>query len=97
MDGIGLGSAIATLIYLILTAIGIAGLILFLIKKTFLGALIWISLACNIFSILFLMGKYAHYYKNTYFLINRIWPAINLLLIIFLIINSIKNKNAKAK
>lgn len=95
LDDIGLGEAIANLIYLILIAIGMGGVWLFLKKKSIFGVLFWLSFILNILAYLYFMGSYGFYSKIIYLLINKYWPWINLALLILLILNFLKGKYAK--
>jgi hypothetical protein len=89
IDSIGLGAAIANLIYLIILAIATVGGVFFLvIRKKFLS-LIWLSILLNLLSFLYFMGI-----RNiSIFSINYIiWPILNIILIVYYI-----NSNKKAK
>lgn len=97
LDDIGLGSAIANTIYVFLIAMAIIGLIFFFRKKTYLLATAWFLTTLNVFFYLFFMGTYTSYPDFVYMLITKIWPLINIVLVIVLIFNMIKNKNAKTK
>jgi hypothetical protein len=97
MDDIGLGSTIANLIYLIILCLGVGGAWFFIKRKNIVGLIFWISFVLNLFSYLYFMGNYRFYSKGLYPIINNYWPWINLVLLIFLIIKFIKNKNAKTK
>lgn len=77
--------------------ISLAGIIIFIIKKTILGAFFWLSLMANLFCYLFFMGYYHNYPYALFAVINLIWPVINLGLLLWLIISFFRDKNAKAK
>jgi len=94
LDDIGLGKAIANTIYLIIGAVGILVAWILLKKKFILGVAFWISSILNFLAYLFFMGNYRLYPNFFYPIINKYWPWINLALLIFLIINYVKNKNA---
>jgi len=96
-DAIGLGGALANMIYLILGLLFVGGAIFFLIKKNLAIFLVWASVILNVFLMLFLMGNYRYYPVGMYIVVDRIWPIINGVLIVLLIINFIKNKNVKTK
>lgn len=97
MDDIGLGNAIANLIYLIIIAFGISGLVVLLKKKFFRGAFFWSSSILNLFFYFYLMGNYRFYPKMLYPIVNKYWPILNFLWLIFLIRNYLSIKNAKTK
>ncbi|OGI29206.1 MAG: hypothetical protein A2288_00335 [Candidatus Moranbacteria bacterium RIFOXYA12_FULL_44_15] len=97
LDSIGLGNAIANVVYLILLALGVGGAWILFKKKIIWGMFFWASTALNFFAFLYFMGNYRLYPKITYILINKYWPWLNLLLLILLIINFLKNKYAKTK
>ena len=97
LDDIGLGSAIANLIYLIIILVGILGLWFFLRKKMISGAIFWTSAVLNFFAYLYFMGNYVFYNKIVYVVVNKYWPWINIILLILLIIRYVKRRNAKAK
>lgn len=97
MDSIGLGNAMVNTFYLILWSICFLGVAIMIKKKIFLAIFVWVSLVSNIFSHYFFMGNYRYYTYVSYDFINKIWPIINLLLILVLIISHIRNKRAKNK
>jgi hypothetical protein len=94
MDSIGLGSAIANLIYAVLILASFVSGIYFIFRKKILLAIFIFSLISNFTSTLYFMGDY-YKYKYLYLFDHKIWPWINLALLILLIINFIKNKNVK--
>jgi hypothetical protein len=91
MDSIGLGNAMANLIYGIIFFAILSGII-FLRKKTKLGLALWVSFFLNVFSVLYFMGKY-HDFKYFYFIDHIVWPLINLIGLILLI--NFTKKNVK--
>lgn len=97
MDDIGLGNAIANLIYGVLAMIGIVGLGLLLRKRFFSGAVLWTSFVINLLLYLYLMGNYRFYPSILYPVINEYWPILNFLWAIYLIRNHLLIKNAKTK
>lgn len=97
MIDVGIGHAIASLIYLVLLLLFITGFVILLKKKNFIGAIVWMSVLFNIFFILFLMGNYRLYPYISYNLINIIWPSINGFLIVIMLVKYLRNKNAKTK
>lgn len=97
LDDIGLGNAIANIIYIMVFAAGIVGVWFFVNRKNKTGVIFWTSFTLNFFSYLYLMGNYIFYPKYLYPVVNKYWPLLNATLFILLIINFIKNKNAKTK
>lgn len=97
LDDIGLGSAVANIIYLIIIAVGFAGAWFFIKKKNIVGIIFWISLVLNFLFFLYFMGSYMFYPGYFNLIINNYWPWLNLGLLVILIISYIKNKNAKTK
>jgi hypothetical protein len=95
LDGIGLGSAIANVIYVIILVFGILGIYFFIKMKLKIGLFFWISCILNLSFYLLLMGNYSFYPKLVYSFVNNYWPYINLALFILLIISIIKNKYVK--
>ena len=97
LDDIGLGSAIANAIYAFLVAVAIIGFIVFFRKKIYVAAVVWLSIILNILSYLFFMGIYINYPSFMYLIVNKIWPLLNIALVIILIFNLIKNKKCQDK
>lgn len=97
MDDIGIGRSMANLTYVIIVFAGVIGLIVLIRKKIIVGSIFWTSLFLNLFFYLFLMGKYFLYPEFCYPIINKYWPIINILLLVFLIFYYFKNKNVKSK
>jgi len=80
IDSIGLGEAIANLIYWAILIIAVIGGAIFLAARKKLLSLIWFSVFINLLSFSYFLGA-----RNLLaFLINYIiWPIINILLIIW--------------
>lgn len=95
LDGIGLGSVIADLIYVVIIVFGFLELLLFLNRKNVFGAFFSISVTANLFFYLFFLGRYGFYSKYLYDIINIYWPGINVVLLILIVIKAIKKKHAK--
>ena len=97
LDDIGLGSAIANVIYVLIFLIGFWGARFFINKKMIFGAIFWASLILNFFFYLYLMGNYRLYPKFIYPAVNRYWPMINVVLFIIAIILFVKKKYVNKK
>jgi len=95
IDDIGLGSAIASSIYVAILIIGICLAVFFLKRKKYIGLVLSVSLFSNLFLFLFLMGKYGFYPGISYALVNKYWPIINIFLLVVFIISIIKNRGLK--
>ncbi len=84
-------------IYFCVLVLALGGIIFFIKKKMFIGVFFWASLILNLFFYLYFMGNYRFYPKIVYTAVNKYWPWINLALLVLLIINFLKNRNAKEK
>jgi hypothetical protein len=89
IDSIGLGEAIAKLVYFSILAIAAIGSLIFLLFRRKIIALIWLSVFLNLFSILYFLGI-----RNPFvFLFNLfIWPILNIVLIVYYAKTSPKKK-----
>lgn len=97
LDDIGLGSAIANMIYIVILLITIGGAAVLFNKKLFVAMALWMSVLLNLLAFLFFMGRYRFYPKYLYPIVNRIWPILSAFLVIYLILTYIKKRNAKTK
>ncbi|PJA87247.1 MAG: hypothetical protein CO141_00470 [Candidatus Moranbacteria bacterium CG_4_9_14_3_um_filter_42_9] len=95
LDDIGLGSAIANLIYLIIITAGFIVAWFFFKKKLIFEAIFSISATLNFFFYLYFMGNYRLYPKFFYPVVNKYWPWINVAFLALLIVNYIKKRNAE--
>lgn len=78
MDDIGLGRALASVLYLFILFITItgAGLLIFLKKKKF--AFWWVSVMANVFAFLYLLGGYGDFIYMMQIVAMIAWPIINI-------------------
>lgn len=96
-DDIGMGNAIASLIYLLLIAVGVSGVVVLLKRKLILGAFFWASSITNFFLYVYFMGNYRFYSSILYSSVNVYWPSLNFFWLIFLMRNHLTLKHAKTK
>jgi hypothetical protein len=96
LDDIGLGSAIANIIYLILFVSIVVGAWVSIKRKAFLFSVFWISSILNLFFYLHFMGRYVFYPKFFYPIVNKYWPLINFGLFVLVIANYIIDKRRKS-
>lgn len=97
LDDIGLGKAIADIVYLSLIIIGIYGILIFKKKKSIFGMIFWASFISNIIFYLYFMGKYSLYSKALYPTVVIYWPLTNFVLFILLLIFFFKSKCTRKK
>lgn len=103
IDDIGLGSALANIIYSFVFVTAILGVMLFFTFKKKSFAIWWVSLGANIFAFLYLLDNFSvPAYYAMLFLSFFVWPIINIIWVIRLIIqdrkkeiNSSSNKAGK--
>ncbi len=96
-DDIGLGKAIANVIYLAIIIIGAYGSWFLVARKKIFGAILWMSVILNILLYLYFMGRYSFHPRALYFIIVIIWPYINIALAILLALGFLKNKYFQKK
>ena len=94
LDSIGLGETIANFIYFAILIVGIIISFLFMLKKKILLGILIVSCTLNLFLFLYFLGRFNQWLA---YLIIYIWPIINILLLFFLIFNSIKKRNTNEK
>jgi hypothetical protein len=97
LDDIGLGNTLANLIYVVILIFGILGAWFFVKRKIIEGVIFWISSILNFLFYLYLMGNYSLYPKLFYPIVNKYWPWINLVLLILLIVNYLRNKKKNSQ
>lgn len=89
IDSIGLGEAIANLIYFLILGIAVIGGGIFLLFRKKILALTWLSIFLNLFSILYFLGIRSPFI----FLLNfLIWPILSIILIVYCVRTSPKKK-----
>lgn len=80
IDSIGLGEAIANLIYSSILIFAVIGSVVFLLFRKKMLALIWLSVFLNLLSVLYFLGARSPFV----FLANFIfWPILNIFLIVY--------------
>lgn len=95
IDDIGLGSVIASYIYLVILILGIWGVFRLFKKKYYVGCVFLFSFCLNLFLFLYLIGKYRLYSEVVFEIVNKYWPIFNLVLLVIFIISIIKNRGFK--
>ena len=95
MDDIGLGQALANMLYSFILFIAIAGAGAFLMLKKKLFASWWVSVMANIFAYLYLLGGYGDLAYALQIVAMIAWPIINVAWLADLIRTYFKNKKHK--
>lgn len=94
LDAIGMGKAIANMIYMIIAILILGGSSVLMLKKKILSAILWTSVLLNIFVFLYFMGKDIDIWRV---FIEKLWPVVNIILLLILLINFLRRKYGNKK
>lgn len=92
MDDIGLGQALANVVYLFLFFITIIGVLILLKLKKRLYAFWWMSVMANVFAFLYLLGGYGDFAYMMQIVAMIAWPIINIAWLLNLVRGGLKVK-----